>query len=145
MSDWRSDLLAREPVFDHPEVIWDEETFEREIAPDFWEVGASGTPYTRAEIKVVVLGRLAGTHPISLEGGYRIEDAEVVELVAGLAQVRYTLHGQGRVTRRSTLYRHADGRWQAVYHQGTVVTGAVPLPPDSWVSPMRDGTETRSR
>ena len=68
-------------------------------------------------------------HPISLIGGYRIEDAEVVDLSPDLAQVRYTLHGQGRVTRRTTLYRRTVQGWQAVFHQGTVVAGARPLPP----------------
>ena len=95
---WHRDLLAREPIFDHPEFIWDDETFEIEIAPDFREIGASGAQYEREDIKRVVLGRLKGTHPVSLVGGYRIEDAQVVELTDALAQVRYTLHGQGRIT-----------------------------------------------
>lgn len=125
---WHRDLLAREPIFDHPEFIWDDETFEIEIAPDFREIGASGAQYEREDIKRVVLGRLKGTHPVSLVGGYRIEDAQVVELTDALAQVRYTLHGQGRVTRRSTLYRREGRTWQAVFHQGTVVQGAHPLP-----------------
>lgn len=127
---WHRDLLAREPVFDRPEFIWDDDTFDAQIAPDFVEIAASGAWYKREDVKRVVLGRLAGTHPISLAGGYRIEDAEVVDLADGLAQVRYTLHGQGRVTRRSTLYRREGRAWQAVFHQGTVVDGASPLPAD---------------
>lgn len=128
--EWKAELLAREPVFDHPEYIWDDVSFEHEIAADFEEIGASGARHSRADIKPVVLGRLAGTHPLSLTGGYSIDGAEVVELVPGLAQVRYTLHGQGRVTRRSTLYRFNGSHWQAVFHQGTVVPGAAPTTPD---------------
>lgn len=126
---WHRDLLAREPILDRPEYIWDEASFEAEVAPDFREIGASGALYGREELKRIVLGRMAGTHPVSLVGGYRIQDAEVVDLAPDLAQVRYTLHGQGRVTRRTTLYRRTGRGWQAIFHQGTVVAGASPLPP----------------
>ena len=127
---WMDDLLAREPVFDRPEVIWDEASFEAETAADFREVGASGTLYERQEVKTVVLDRVAGRRPVSLAGGYRIEDPEVRRLGAEVAQVLYTLHGQGRVTRRSTLYRWEVSGWRVVFHQGTVVEDAVPLPLD---------------
>jgi hypothetical protein len=73
-------LMSREPLFDRPEVIHDEASFDREVADDFLEIGASGACYLRAEVREVVLGRLAGTHPTSLPGGYRIEDAAVREL-----------------------------------------------------------------
>lgn len=120
-NDLAEELLRREPVFDRVEVIWDEASFEAEIAPDFREIGASGRCYERDEIKRIVLGRLTGTHAPSLIDGYRIEGAELVRLSADIVQVRYTLHGQGRRTRRSTLYRRGAEAWQAVFHQGTVV------------------------
>lgn len=128
--DWHRELIAREPVFDHPEYNWDARSFDVEIAADFAEIGASGTRHARESIRDVVLGRLAGTQPTSLPGGYRVEDAEVVEITPDVAQVRYTLHGQARVTRRTTLYRRGPAGWQAVFHQGTVVADAAPLPPD---------------
>jgi hypothetical protein len=121
-------LLAREPVFDRPELIWDEASFDAEIALDFHEITASGQCYEREAIKEIVLGRLAGTHPGSLPEGYRLEHPDLRELTSGLVQVQYTLHAGGRVTRRSTLYRKTT-RWQAVFHQGTPVTGAETLPP----------------
>lgn len=77
------ELIARESLFDQPDYIWDEDSFEAEIAPDFTKVGASGALYSREDIKAVVLGRLAGTHAISLTGGYRIVDPEAVRLVDG--------------------------------------------------------------
>lgn len=124
------ELLSREPVFDLPEIIWDEDSFNAEVAADFHEIAASGTVYDRQTVQGIVLDRLAGLRPTSLDGGYRIEDAEVRLLGTDVAQVLYTLHGQGRVTRRSTLYRRRGTRWQVVFHQGTVVQGAAPLPPD---------------
>ncbi|AKK05479.1 hypothetical protein CMUST_05715 [Corynebacterium mustelae] len=128
--EWHRELIAREPVLDHPEFIWDDRSFDSEIASDFAEIGASGTWYPREVIREVVLGRLAGTHATSLPGGYRIEDAQVIEITPDVAQVRYSLHAQGRVTRRTTLYRRGPDGWQAVFHQGTVVPNAIPLPPN---------------
>ena len=125
-----AELIEREPIFHHHELIWDEQSFDEQVAEDFSEIGASGACYERKEVKEIVLGRLAGTHLDSLPTDYRIEDAHVVPLGAGVVQVRYTLHGQGRVTRRSTVYRHEGSGWKAVFHQGTVVQGAEPLPPD---------------
>lgn len=127
--DIRACLLAREPVFDQPEFIWDENSFDAEIAPDFREVGASGRRYEREYIKRVVLKRIEGTEPSSLTGGYRIEDVDARPLVDGLVHLSYTLHAQGRVTRRSTFYRRTPVGWQAVFHQGTILQGAIPLPP----------------
>ena len=124
-----AELVEREPIFHHRELIWDEKSFDEQVAEDFSEISASGTCYRRSEVKKIVLGRLAGTHLDSLSTGYRIEDAHVVPLGAGVVQVRYTLHGQGRVTRRSTVYRHEESGWKAVFHQGTVVQGAQPSPP----------------
>lgn len=117
-------LLAREPVTHRREVIGDAAAFAREIAPDFWEWGASGRRYDRAHVRAVVLERLAGRLPDSLDEGFTIEDAAVRLLAPGLYQITYTLHGQGRVTRRSTLYREAGGAFQAVFHQGTIVADA---------------------
>lgn len=124
-----AELVEREPIFRHRELIWDEKSFDEQVAEDFSEISASGTCYRRSEVKKIVLGRLAGTHLDSLPTDYRIEDAHVVPLGAGVVQVRYTLHGQGRVTRRSTVYRHEESGWKAVFHQGTVVQGAEPSPP----------------
>jgi hypothetical protein len=34
----------------------------------------------------------------------------------------YTLRQGDRVTRRLTVWRRSGGQWQAIYHQGTIVT-----------------------
>ena len=57
-----AELVEREPIFHHRELIWDEQSFDEQIAEDFSEIGASGTCYERSEVKEIVLGRLAGTH-----------------------------------------------------------------------------------
>ena len=129
-SQWH-ELIRREPIFHHPELIWDARSFDEQIAGDFNEVGASGRRYSRSEVKEIVLGRLKGTHMDSLADGYRIEEAESRLLADDVVQVLYTLRTPSRVTRRSTLYRRRDSTWQAVFHQGTVIEGAtVPSPDD---------------
>jgi hypothetical protein len=42
-----AELTAREPIFHHRGLVHDRESFERETAPDCWEVGASGRRYSR--------------------------------------------------------------------------------------------------
>ena len=69
-----AELIEREPIFHHHELIWDEQSFDEQIAEDFSEIGASGTCYERKEVKEIVLGRLAGTHLDSLPTDYRIEE-----------------------------------------------------------------------
>ena len=129
-SQWH-ELIRREPIFHHPELIWDARSFDEQIAGDFNEVGASGQRYSRSEVKEILLGRLKGIHTDSLADGYRIEEAESRLLADDVVQVLYTLRTPSRVTRRSTLYRRRDSTWQAVFHQGTVIEGAtVPSPDD---------------
>jgi len=128
-SQWH-ELIRREPIFHHPELIWDAGSFDEQIAEDFNEAGASGRRYSRSEVKEVVLGRLEGTHADSLADGYRIEEAESRILADDVAQVLYTLCTPGRVTRRSTLYRRRGSAWQAVFHQGTVIEGETALSSD---------------
>lgn len=123
-ASWQHELLRREPLFHRPELIWDARSFDEQVAQDFSEIGASGRLYGREEIKEIVLGRLAGTQPDSLGDDYRLQDCRVRALGKDIAQVRYTLHDQGRVTRRSTLYRRSGSGWQAIFHQGTLVYDA---------------------
>lgn len=51
---------------------------------------------------------------------WRTEGFHVAPAGADHYLLTYTLHQPGRTTLRATLWRRADGRWQAVYHQGTV-------------------------
>ena len=44
-----AELIAREPIFHHRELVHDRGSFERETAPDFWEMGAPRKPARRRE------------------------------------------------------------------------------------------------
>ena len=94
------------------------EDFDRLVAPDFWETGATGRRYSRAFARQVLAQRsgrpdqatwLTDQHHLQAVG-------EEVWLLT------YRLRQPGRVTRRMTLWRRDGDRWQVVYHQGTVVS-----------------------
>lgn len=92
------------------------EDFGRIVAPDFWEIGASGKRYSRA-FCLEVLSQRAAQPP---EDAWVTRDWQVRELGPDHALLTYTLAQPGRVTLRSTVWRRSAEGWQAVFHQGTV-------------------------
>ena len=50
-----------------------------------------------------------------------MSELHVAEIAPDTFVLTYTLRQPGRVTRRATVWRRRAGRWQAVFHQGTVV------------------------
>lgn len=113
------ELQSLEPLF--PAACRDAtpELFERLVAPGFWEIGASGRRYARAFVLEVLRARQK-SRPSEEE--WRTEDFAVSEVGGGNYLLSYTLTQPGRVTRRVTLWRRDGERWQAVFHQGTVIT-----------------------
>jgi hypothetical protein len=109
--------LRREPLFHRPELANSHADFERMLAPEFWEVGASGRRYSREYILEVLEERLESPP----EDIWQVEDFHCVELAANHYLATYTLLQGPRRTRRATIWRRSADGWQAVYHQGTVV------------------------
>jgi hypothetical protein len=95
--------------------------FEQLLAPEFWEVGASGQPYSRAFVLDVLDERQR--HPVRQD--WRASGFHVQAIAPGLYLLTYTLEQPTRLSRRSTIWRQAAQGWQMVYHQGTVVEGAA--------------------
>jgi hypothetical protein len=91
---------------------------ESVAAPTFWEVGASGRRYGRDYVLGVLRERAAEPEP----DDWRAEDFHLAPAGADHYLLTYTLHQPGRVTRRLTVWRRSGGQWQAIYHQGTIVT-----------------------
>jgi hypothetical protein len=116
-------IKAREPLLHHRELVYSAETFDREISEDFWEVGASGQVYSRERVREVILARLSSDEVDEFVAeGWRTVNHHVRALGKDTYLFTYVLQGQGRTTRRSTIWRHGVGRgWHALYHQGTVV------------------------
>lgn len=91
---------------------------DRIAAATFWEVGASGRRYSRDYVLDVLRQRAAD--PMSEE--WVADDFDIAPAGIDHYLLTYTLRQPGRVTRRLTVWQRTGGQWQAIYHQGTVVT-----------------------
>lgn len=137
MNDVQASIAEHEPLYHRREWVNSEADFDREVHLDFWEVGASGRVYGRDFVKQVVLERLGSGEPDMSEAqGWTTSEHAVRQLGADTYLFTYLLDAgtQRRVTRRCTIWRRTDGAWQALYHQGTVVSegqadGIPPSPP----------------
>ncbi|MDR3418614.1 MAG: hypothetical protein P4L83_20780 [Nevskia sp.] len=111
------ELRRLEPLFHaaYPGAATDR--FEQLVAPEFWEVGASGRRYSRE----FCLGVLRDRQRTPAEEEWVTRDFHVAAIAADTFLLTYTLEQPGRVTRRATLWRRCADGWKAVYHQGTVV------------------------
>jgi hypothetical protein len=115
-------LRAREPLFHRPEFGTTRADFERMIADDYWETGASGRRYDRAFVLDALEQRHAQPHDDSWEtSGFRCR-----ALGARTWLLTYTLRQDQRLSRRMTLWREDGDGWRALYHQGTLVQDATP-------------------
>jgi len=112
------ELRAREPIFHHPEFGTTRTDFDRMMAPDFWEVGASGRRYSRESILQELERRHSGQY---VEGKLVATDFHCQKLADALYLLTYTLLQDDRKTRRATIWQHTGDGWKIVYHQGTVV------------------------
>lgn len=117
-------LRALEPIFHSAHRDATPEKFEQLVAPEFWEVGASGNRYSRAFALKVLSERTAQPD----DAAWRTSDWHLAEAGAQHYLLTYTLHQPGRVTRRLSVWRQTEGGWQVIYHQGTVVQGHTPAP-----------------
>lgn len=113
-------LRAREPLFHRPELGTATADFEGMVTDDFWEVGASGRRYGRAE----VLETLAERHRREHADPWEVRDFDCRRLGPGVYLVRYTLAQAARITRRATVWELTGAGWRAAYHQGTLVDDA---------------------
>ena len=110
------ELRRREPIFHTPAFGVD---FEKAMAPDYWEVGASGRRYSRE----FILRTLAQNPPVdAAAAGWKSEDHSLRRLSPDTYLFTYTLHQGDRVTRRATIWRNVGDGWQILYHQGTIVS-----------------------
>ena len=121
----RDELIAREPLFHREAAGSGRAVFEAIMAPDFWEVGASGRVYSRDFLRSVVLQRLQDCDvDARVAQGWTTQDHGIRQLGPDTYLVTYQLNGQGRRTRRATIWRTSLVKgWHVIYHQGPVITG----------------------
>ena len=111
------ELTHLEPLFHAAAPDAAPQHFDALVAPEFWEVGASGRRYSRAFARDALLSRPC----VPTDANWRTSGFHVSEIATAIYLLTYTLHQPHRDTRRATLWRRSGGGWQATYHQGTVV------------------------
>ena len=114
------ELRPREPIFHVAAFGTTPTDFEQMMAPDYWEVGASGRRYSRP----FILKTLEDNPPAdAAEAGWRCFDFGLRALGVETYLLTYTLHQGDRVTRRATIWQRTSDGWHILYHQGTMVAG----------------------
>src|SRR5690606_18041911 len=114
----KQQLIELEQLLIQPATRLSAELLNRYLADDFYEIGASGRRFGKAD----VLERLpTETPPVITQ-----QDFECRVLADGLAQLTYRATMQraeddkASYSLRSSLYRFNDENWQMIFHQGTV-------------------------
>jgi len=136
-----TELMTREPLFHRREIIASRTDFDAETADDYWEVGASGSRYSREFVWAVLAERYANPAPDEYESArWSLSDTHLREIAPGTFLLTYTLDQAGRITRRLTVWqRRQDNGWRALFHQGTIVDtvaeGATVLQPGAGIHP----------
>jgi len=116
-----SDLERQEPIFHRPEFAATAADFDKLMAPDYWEVGASGRRYSR----LFVLETLRKQPPVDARAAnWKTTDFACRLLGPNTYLVTYTLDQTGRLTRRTTIWRKNGEKWEILFHQGTVIGAA---------------------
>ena len=95
MNTLLQELRQREPAFHQAELCATLAQLERCTDPHFWEVGASGTGYSRETVIAIV------------EERFRTQ-AEV--------------DTSEWMSRRMSVWGRVEGEWRILYHEGTLVT-----------------------
>ena len=112
------ELIAREPLFHRSELGTSHEDFDAMMAPDFWEIGASGRRYSRDYVLEVLGSRREAEESAE---NWAAEDFHCRPLSDDVYLLTYVLFQGERKTRRCTVWQHTTGGWKAVFHQGTLV------------------------
>jgi hypothetical protein len=112
------ELRRREPIFHTPDFGATRFDFEDAMAPEYWEVGASGRRYSRE----FILRTLELSPPVDADAaGWRCSDYGLRRLGPDTYLFTYTLRQGERTTRRSTIWQSTANGWHILYHQGTIV------------------------
>ncbi len=110
-----AEIRAREPIFHRGLAGRPPAEIEAAVHPEYWEVGASGTAYTREAVVGTVAGRQADPDPLP------VDDFALARLDETTWLATYLLRQGDRRTRRATVWQWRDGAWVIRYHQGTIV------------------------
>ncbi|MET3651480.1 DUF4440 domain-containing protein [Dyella japonica] len=117
--DLAAHLFDLETQLHRQDVRADEAALRRLIAEDFVEFGVSGTVWTRDAVVQALRGESFSQREVT--------DFRVTLLAEDVALVTYRGHRVATPQRpasdslRSSIWRLRDGRWQMLFHQGTLL------------------------
>lgn len=123
LSDVKNYIKSREPIFHHREYTNNRQQLEDETTEDYFEISASGCDYSR-EFVLDYLERRYKEQPVDdmIKDNWKVTNFKIKELAPELYLVNYTLHGQGRITKRGEIWKgNLSTGLKIMYHQGTVV------------------------
>ncbi|PZM07300.1 DUF4440 domain-containing protein [Rhizobium tubonense] len=116
-------FFSLETTLHRPEVRSTPSLVNDLLADEFIEFGSSGRVYN----KQITITALAGEDVSALTPLPQVSDFSVSQLSHGVVLVTYksthisTETQKGRQTLRSSIYKFLDGRWQMIFHQGTLI------------------------
>lgn len=88
------------------------------IAEEFLEIGASGNVYNKDDILNALPNEETNT--------YSMSNFDVISLSEGLILATYTLSEKYRQTKRSSIWKSSNRKWELIFHQGTVIQDSTP-------------------
>lgn len=91
--------------------------FDALLAPDFWEIAASGKRYSRAYVLSELEKRQQNPYPQA----WHTTDHYLQRITDQLYLYTYTLHQPTRISQRTSLWCKTEASLQLLYHQGTIV------------------------
>lgn len=113
-TSFKKQLKALEESHLQPEVRTSIEELDKLLADDFFEFGSSGKVIYKKDCLV--------------EGGvgvkvFSLHDFEIHPLAKDIVLTTYRVKDETRKqeTLRSTIWKQIGGRWQMVFHQGTII------------------------
>jgi hypothetical protein len=113
------ELRPLEPIFHTAAFGLEPADFDRRMAPDYWEVGASGRRYSRD----FILQMLADAPPVdATTARWRASGHALRRLSPETYLLTYSLRQGERLTRRATLWQSTPHGWIILFHQGTIVS-----------------------
>ncbi|MEO6534213.1 MAG: DUF4440 domain-containing protein [Pseudolysinimonas sp.] len=113
-ADLQGAIAAEVRLLD-PAVRADPAAVSELLDDDFTEIGQTGVVRTRSAVINALADASHGRSDIETSGW------TVREVAPQLALVEFQSESGGVRVRRTTLWRHRDGAWRAVAHQGTRV------------------------
>lgn len=114
----RDDILELEERLLRPEVRRSSQILEKLLGDEFIEFASDGTAYDKA--RVIAALQAESFHHRS------ITEFRLVALAEDLVHATYRITKRGDTSRdsvvslRSSIWKERDGRWQLIFHQGTL-------------------------